>query len=364
MFGGGLGGASAVNYNTNGDYEVPQCPTDGISEVAWAKGRNILACASWDKSVRIWEVTAQQTFGAAGGYTAAPKVSYNHESPALTCEFSHDMQYLWSAGCDKKIKVCNLGAAGNPTQDCGTHDAPIRHIKWCQELNMLISGGWDRTLKFWDFRQGQQATTLQLPERCYAMDLKYPVLVVGTADLHVLIYNLQNIQQTGAPVKTVTSNLKMQTRCVSIFTDKTGWATGSVEGRVYIAYIDESQSGKSFAFKCHRVDRGHNESDIYPVNSIDFHPQFGTFATTGSDGTFVFWDKDNKQRLKQFKPVNIAIPCARFNYDGSIFAYACSYDWHKGHDGALSTNPNKILLHRVTEDEIKNKKPQGGGGRR
>lgn len=49
-----------------------------------------------------------------------------------------------------------------------------------------------------------------------------------------------------------------------------------------------------FAFKCHR-----DGSDIYPVSSIAFHP-FGTFATTGSDGTFCFWDKDARQKLKAF----------------------------------------------------------------
>jgi mRNA export factor len=49
-----------------------------------------------------------------------------------------------------------------------------------------------------------------------------------------------------------------------------------------------------FAFKCHR-----DGSDIYPVSNIAFHP-FGTFATTGGDGTFCFWDKDARQKLKTF----------------------------------------------------------------
>lgn len=50
---------------------------------------------------------------------------------------------------------------------------------------------------------------------------------------------------------------------------------------------------RNFTFKCHR-----NESDIYAVNSMEFNPTFGTFATAGSDGCFHFWDKDTKQRLK------------------------------------------------------------------
>jgi WD40 repeat protein len=39
-------------------------------------------------------------------------------------------------------------------------------------------------------------------------------------------------------------------------------------------------------------------TDIYAVNTIKFHPTHGTFATAGGDGTYNFWDKDSKQRLR------------------------------------------------------------------
>jgi mRNA export factor len=77
--------------------------------------------------------------------------------------------------------------------------------------------------------------------------------------------------------------------------------------------------------------------DIYAVNSLAFHPQFGTFATAGSDGTYNFWDKDSKQRLKaqakcSYNGTNAApIPCGTFNRDGTIYGYAVSYDWSKGY---------------------------------
>jgi cell cycle arrest protein BUB3 len=50
----------------------------------------------------------------------------------------------------------------------------------------------------------------------------------------------------------------------------------SVEGRVAVEYLDPSpeQQAKKYAFKCHR------QGDlIYPVNTMAFHPVFGTFAT-------------------------------------------------------------------------------------
>ena len=37
---------------------------------------------------------------------------------------------------------------------------------------------------------------------------------------------------------------------------------------------------------------------VYSVNDITFHPVHGTFSTAGSDGTVNFWDKDARTRLK------------------------------------------------------------------
>jgi len=80
----------------------------------------------------------------------------------------------------------------------------------------------------------------------------------------------------------------------------------------------------NFSFKCHREG-----SNVYAINAISFHPLYGTFSTAGSDGSFNFWDKDSKQRLKQFPNLRSPITATSFNKNGSIFAYALGYDWSK-----------------------------------
>jgi mRNA export factor len=35
-------------------------------------------------------------------------------------------------------------------------------------------------------------STVQLPERCYSFDVQYPLMVVGTAERHIQIFNLTN----------------------------------------------------------------------------------------------------------------------------------------------------------------------------
>lgn len=52
-------------------------------------------------------------------------------------------------------------------------------------MNMLITGGWDKTLRFWDCRSPAPVHTQALPERVYAMDVTYPL--VRHAVIHALI---------------------------------------------------------------------------------------------------------------------------------------------------------------------------------
>lgn len=108
------------------------------------------------------------------------------------------------------------------------------------------------------------------------------------------------------------------------------------------------------------------------MNAISFNRKHGTFCTAGSDGTFNFWDKDAKQRLKGFPRMQVRGACplslppflcaaphpeildrchehlrrscnpmacvlpqnsitsCDFNDVGDVFAYAVSYDWAKG----------------------------------
>jgi mRNA export factor len=151
----------------------------------------------------------------------------------------------------------------------------------------------------------------------------------------------------------VQSPLKYQTRCVCVMTDKLGYAIGSIEGRVGIQYFQDYQGGKdkkSFAFKCHR-----EQQDVYAVNSIAFHPVYGTFATAGADGAFHFWDKNNKRRVAQFKKGPLPITSGVFNRDGSIYAYAYSYDWSKGAEYYKQGEGSQILLHHVPDKEIRPK---------
>lgn len=283
------------------------------------------------------------------------------------------------AGCDKQAKMWDL--ASNQVVQVAQHDAPIKTCHWIKAPNYscLMTGSWDKTLKFWDTRSATPIMSITLPERCYCADVDYPMAVVGTAGRQVIVYQLD-----GKPTeyKRLESPLKFQHRCVAIFryasqfcyrsrsgdkqihnintitlifSDKkkapTGYALGSVEGRVAIQYVNPANPKDNFTFKCHRSNGAPNGyQDIYAVNDIAFHPVHGTLATVGSDGSFSFWDKDARTKMKPSELMEQPITRCAFNHNGQIFAYAVSYDWSKGHEFYNPQKKNYIFLRSCYEE--------------
>eukprot|EP00271_Cylindrocystis_brebissonii_P015823 TRINITY_DN3885_c0_g3_i1.p1 TRINITY_DN3885_c0_g3~~TRINITY_DN3885_c0_g3_i1.p1 ORF type:complete len:351 (-),score=36.58 TRINITY_DN3885_c0_g3_i1:1338-2390(-) len=336
-----FGTVNSPAHNPNKSFEVTQTPNDGISSLSFNPKANYLVATSWDNQVRCWEI---QTNG-----TSVPKASSSHDQPVLCSAWKDDGTTVFSAGCDKQVKMWPLLAGGGGQATVvGTHDAPIKDVAWVPGMNVLVTASWDKTLKYWDTRQPTPAHTQQLPDRAYSLSVRSPLLVVATADRNIVVFNLQAPQ---TEYKRIQSPLKYQTRCVSTFPDKQGFLVGSIEGRVAVGHIEDVNKGRDFTFKCHR-----DGNDIYAVNSINFHPVHGTFATAGADGAYNFWDKDSKQRLKALQRCGAPIPCSAFNHDGTIFAYAVSYDWSKGAENHNpATAKNYIFLHPTQDSEVKAK---------
>ncbi|KAJ7962782.1 protein RAE1 [Quillaja saponaria] len=350
-FGAGNSNKS-TDQNPNKSFEVTQPPTDSVSSLSFSPKANFLVATSWDNQVRCWEIVRN---GINLGST--PKASISHDQPVLCSTWKDDGTTVFSGGCDKQAKMWPLASGGQP-MTVAMHDAPIKEIAWIPEMSLLVTGSFDKTVKYWDTRQSNPVHSQQLPDRCYALAVSHPLMVVGTADRNMVVFNLQNPQ---TEYKRIISPLKFQTRCVAAFPDKQGFLVGSIEGRVGVHHLDDAQQSKNFTFKCHR-DTSTNE--IYSVNSLNFHPVHHTFATAGSDGAFNFWDKDSKQRLKAMNRCSQPIPCSTFNNDGSIFAYSSCYDWSKGAENHNpATAKTYIFLHLPQEAEVK-AKPKAPTGRK
>ncbi|KDQ13524.1 hypothetical protein BOTBODRAFT_111302 [Botryobasidium botryosum FD-172 SS1] len=329
------------------DVELKDPPTDSVTALAFSPTADLLAVGSWDNNVRIYEI--------GSGSQSQGKAMYSHEGPVFDLCWSKDGSKLFSGGADKAARMFDI-QSGQAVQ-VAAHDAPVKCVRWIETPTggYLATGSWDKTLKYWDTRSSNPIATVQLPERCYAMDVAYPLLVVGTAERHIIMIDLNNPTNVH---RKILSPLKWQTRSISCFPAANGFGIGSIEGRVAIQYVEEKHQTNNFSFKCHRKDNApgmKDQSVVFAVNCIRFNQQHGTFSTAGSDGTVNFWDKDSRTRLKTFPAAEGPVTTAAFNRTSTIFAYAVSYDWSKGHGGMTPNHVNKVMLHTCKDEEVKPK---------
>mmetsp|Transcript_26368 Transcript_26368/g.26615 ORF Transcript_26368/g.26615 Transcript_26368/m.26615 type:complete len:373 (+) Transcript_26368:50-1168(+) len=352
------------------DYCVPSPPSDGISSLSVNDASNMLIAGSWDNSVSCYELQ----LGAAGNVTSAvPRMQIKHDAPVLCTAIASDGVTVFSAGCDNTVKSWNP-TQGAVAQTIGQHDQPVKVMKWIPDMNVLVTGSWDKSIRVWDCRQPNPVANIPFNERIHTMDAKGQAMVVGTADKVIHVFDMKESRR----ISEFQSPLPYQTRVVSIFNDKNGFAIGCIEGRVGIEYFSElskkqpsnsltpaprDPKGLNFVFKCHRHKREETSAsstnshiDVYSVNDISFHP-YNTFCTAGSDGTLGFWDKDARHRLRSLDRFRNTCPisCALFNTQGTLLFYAVSYDWSKGVEGNNPSGGNNIYIHNTAKEEIQPK---------
>lgn len=236
--------------NPNNDVIVPNSPTDTVSQLVFSPTSNFLCATSWNKEVAIYDVQGNGSTALKG------KVAHSH--PVLCADWSGDGSQVVSGGSDNQARCWNLST--NQEVIIGQHTAPIKSIHYVKELNVVVTGSFDKTVKYWDMRQQQPACNIQLNERVYTMDVKEKVMAVATATVSetvvdrgqsrvdkknkVFVYDLTSPNQ---PFRTIDPPLKFQHRCLQIFPDKRGFAVGSVEGRVAISHFQEKDNGLNFA---------------------------------------------------------------------------------------------------------------------
>jgi mRNA export factor len=68
----------------------------------------------------------------------------------LCSAWKEDGSTVFSGGCDKQAKMWPI-LSGGQAVTVGMHDAPIKNISWITEMNLLVTGSWDKTLKYVPF---------------------------------------------------------------------------------------------------------------------------------------------------------------------------------------------------------------------
>ncbi|ADM11757.1 WD40 domain-containing protein [Encephalitozoon intestinalis ATCC 50506] len=308
--------------------DIPNPPSDTVSEIAFSQMHGLMAASSWDGTIRTYDLENLYSPNSS-------VVSLN--KPLLTCCFSKETPSLAFAGAaDGSLQMVDLQT--NQVSSFQAHDEGVKSVRCFS--NMLITGSWDKTVKFWDVRSSKLVVSLDLPGKVYAMDLEKELLSMSLSRNEVITYNLNNINQKKPHV----SKLNWMIRSIACAQDNETFAVGGIEGKAEIFNVNSPV--KKMIFRCHRVD-----NKVYAVNSVSFLPtNHNILVTAGSDGTIVFFD--SQARTKMFTQTESQpITYGRFNTNGSYYVYATGNDWSTGY--VTTYRPTQLKAIQVSTTGVK-----------
>lgn len=154
--------------------EVVHPPEDSISCLKFSPEcvpQTFLIGSSWANDIRCWQIDENGK--------SNPKAVKTMDAPVLSCGWSQDGTKVFAAGCDKTAKMWDLQS--DQFVQIAAHDAPVKTVHHIVRSNYscVMTGSWDKTLKFWDLRQQTPIGTIQLPDKCYCADVYGPMAIVS-----------------------------------------------------------------------------------------------------------------------------------------------------------------------------------------
>ena len=167
-----------------------------IFDLAFARNGKLLASASGDRTVKLWDVATGERLDTRG---ESLKEIY-------AVAFSPDGRRVAAGGVDNRIRVWQIGPAAkegdNPLlYSRFAHEGAIVRLAWSPDGRWLASSAEDRTVKLWDAGRMVERHVLERQSdtpAALAFSPDNESLLVGRLDGTFAIYSVQ----TGKPIET------------------------------------------------------------------------------------------------------------------------------------------------------------------
>jgi WD40 repeat protein/tetratricopeptide (TPR) repeat protein len=269
--------------------------TEGLNYVAFSPDGTRLASASYDKTIRVWNVATGRLLATLAG----------HSGNVTHVAFSPDGASLASANSDKTVRLWDVATA-QPLAVLEGHTGLVSHLAFSPDGARLASAGWDRTIRLWDTAKRKPLATLadHADEvSCIAFSPDGKRLASASADKTIRLWDAA----TGRPLAALQSH-EARVSQVTFSPDGARLASASFDGTIRLW---DTVAGKTLA-----TLKGHTAM----VNHVAFSPDGARLASAGYDKTVRLWEVSTGKLLATLAGHANSVGHVAFAPDGASLA--------------------------------------------
>ena len=242
--------------------------TDNVWSVAFSPNGKMLASASWDRTVRLWDVNTGRLL-----HTLT-----EHTNEVLSVAFSPDGNTLVSSDWDGSILLWNP-QNGKPKGTLTGHAGGVTSVAFSSDGQTLASGSADQTVRLWNPNNGKFIRTLMghthvVDAVSFSPDGK--ILASASRDATIRLWNPNN----GRPLMTLKGHTDEVTR-IAFSPDGQTLVSGSRDRTIRLWNPNNGKVKKTLS--------GYTDG----INPVAFSPD-GTILLIGGHGISV-WDTETRE---------------------------------------------------------------------
>jgi WD40 repeat protein/serine/threonine protein kinase len=246
--------------------------SDLVRSIAFSPDGTRLGSASYDKSVKVWDIpTGKELFTLVG-----------HTEPVNSVAFSPDGKQLASAAWDRAVKIWDA-TAGREVRTIAAHEKLVRSVAYSPDGRLVASGSADHSIKLWDAAGATAPRTLAghtdlVRSVAFSSDSKR--LVSASYDKTVKVWDVA----TGRLLRTFAGHKERV--FAAVFRPDGKWiASAGLEGVVKVWEADTGREIRSF--------RGHKGR----IHALAFSPDGRLIASAGDDRIVRIWEADTGREV-------------------------------------------------------------------